>query len=180
MTLESMLLSAFPGLRHAFFTRDGGVVRCLTIVERRHRLERLSGQFPRKIAADGAAYGCRALSVFSRVHQTHSPDVVVTSGPWRGASASARRRLVTRIETRRSRYRRHPGRLAVVIYLVDPNAARDGPRMRVERRADRHCAIHRRRHGRTLGAERTGIVRRDRPAAPPVQLQVGADSSMVS
>ena len=82
MTLSSHLLSAVPGLRHAFFTRDGGVSEGIYaglnggigsnddpahVVENRRRMAQTLGVEP---------------SHFLTVYQVHSPDVVVAETPW--------------------------------------------------------------------------------------------------
>jgi polyphenol oxidase len=98
MTLESMLLSAVPGLRHAFFTREGGVSDGIyaslngglgskddaaRVAENRRRMAEQLGVTPER---------------FLSVHQTHSPDVVVASGPWQGTSRPLADAIVTRTE----------------------------------------------------------------------------------
>jgi YfiH family protein len=98
MTLASPLLSAIPGLRHAFFTRDGGVSDGIyaslnaglgsdddpaNVAENRRRMAEQIGVTP---------------SHFLSVHQTHSPDVVVATGPWPGASRPRADAIVTRTE----------------------------------------------------------------------------------
>jgi YfiH family protein len=119
MRLASPLLSAIPGLRHAFFTRDGGVSGGLYeslnggigsnddpahIAENRRRMAAQMGVTPEH---------------FLSVHQIHSPDAAVASGPWQGASRPRADAIVTRSEG-----------LAIAvtaadcgpILLVDPNA----------------------------------------------------------
>jgi hypothetical protein len=98
MKLVSPLLSAVPGLRHAFFTRAGGVSDGIyeslnggigsnddpeKVVENRRRMAEAMGVAP---------------THFLSVHQTHSPDVVVASGPWQGASRPRADAIVTRAE----------------------------------------------------------------------------------
>jgi YfiH family protein len=98
MRLGSPLLSAIPGLRHAFFTRDGGVSNGLYaslnggigsnddpayVVENRRRMAEQMGVAP---------------AHFLSVHQTHSPDVMVATGPWQGASRPRADAIVTRME----------------------------------------------------------------------------------
>src|ERR1700732_3536980 len=98
MTLGSPLLSAIPGLRHAFFTRDGGVSGGIYaslnggigskddpahVAENRRRMAEQTGVAPEHF-----------LSVF----QTHSPDVVVAEEPWPGASRPRADAIVTRTE----------------------------------------------------------------------------------
>jgi YfiH family protein len=98
MTLGSPLLSAIPGLRHAFFTRDGGVSNGVYaslnggigsnddpvhVAENRRRMAEQMGVAP---------------DHFLSVWQTHSPDVVVTSGPWRDGTRPLADAIVTRTE----------------------------------------------------------------------------------
>jgi YfiH family protein len=98
MKVASPLLSAIPGLRHAFFTRAGGVSDGV--------YESLNGGIgsnddPEKVAENrrrmAAAMGVTPLHFLS-VHQTHSPDVVVASGPWEGAARPRADAIVTRTE----------------------------------------------------------------------------------
>jgi YfiH family protein len=96
MKLASPLLAAVPGLRHAFFTRAGGVSEGIyeslnggigsnddpeKVVENRRRMAEAMGVAP---------------THFLSVHQTHSPDVVVASGPWEGAARPRADAIVTR------------------------------------------------------------------------------------
>ncbi|MBU6463309.1 MAG: peptidoglycan editing factor PgeF [Bradyrhizobium sp.] len=82
MMLASPRLSAVPGLRHAFFTREGGVsggiYRSLnagigsqddpaSVTENRRRMAEQIGVLPQR---------------FLTVYQTHSPDVIVATAPW--------------------------------------------------------------------------------------------------
>jgi purine-nucleoside/S-methyl-5'-thioadenosine phosphorylase / adenosine deaminase len=98
MTYGSSLLSAIPGLRHAFFTREGGVSGGIYeglngglgsnddtahVAENRRRMAEQLGVRPER---------------FLSVHQTHSPDVVVASGPWQGTSRPLADAIVTRTE----------------------------------------------------------------------------------
>src|SRR5476649_599282 len=98
MTLGSRLLSATPGVRQAFFTRDGGgsggIYASLNggigskddpahVAENRRRMAEQIGVQP---------------SHFLSVHQTHSPDVVVATGPWQGPSRPRADAIVTRTE----------------------------------------------------------------------------------
>jgi polyphenol oxidase len=119
MTLGSPLLSAIPGLRHAFFTRDGGVSDGIYgslngglgsnddsahVAENRRRMAEAMGVTPEN---------------FLNVWQIHSPDAVTVSGPWEGAARPRADAMVTRTEG-----------LAIgvtsadcgPILLVDPNA----------------------------------------------------------
>jgi YfiH family protein len=95
--LASPLLSAIPGLRHAFFTRDGGVSGGLyaslnggtgssddpgNVAENRRRMAEQLGVTPENLLT---------------VWQIHSPDAVVASGPWPGERPRADA-IVTRTE----------------------------------------------------------------------------------
>ena len=98
MNLASPLLSAIPGLRHAFFTRDGGVSDGI--------YESLNGGLgsrddPARVAENRRRMAERmgvAPEHFLSVHQTHSPDVMVASGPWQGPSRPLADAIVTRTE----------------------------------------------------------------------------------
>jgi YfiH family protein len=96
MKLGSPLLSAIPGLRHAFFSRDGGVSGGIyaglngglgsnddpaDVAENRRRMAEQMGVPP---------------SHFLGVHQIHSPDAVVATGPWESASRPRGDAIVTR------------------------------------------------------------------------------------
>jgi polyphenol oxidase len=98
MKLQSPLLSAVPGLRHAFFSREGGVSDGIyaglngglgsnddpaAVAENRRRMAEQMGVPP---------------SHFLGVHQIHSPDAVVATGPWQGASRPRADAIVTRTE----------------------------------------------------------------------------------
>lgn len=97
MTFGSSLLSAIPGLRHAFFTREGGVSGGIYeglngglgsnddtahVAENRRRMAEQMGVAPDR---------------FLSLHQIHSPDAVVATGPWQGDKPRADA-LVTRTE----------------------------------------------------------------------------------
>jgi purine-nucleoside/S-methyl-5'-thioadenosine phosphorylase / adenosine deaminase len=98
MKLASPLLSAIPGLRHAFFTREGGVSDGIyanlngglgsnddpaSVAENRRRMAEQMGVAPQN---------------FLSVHQVHSPDAVVADGAWPGASRPRADAIVTRTE----------------------------------------------------------------------------------
>jgi hypothetical protein len=95
MKLQSPLLSAIPGLGHAFFNREGGVSDGIyaglngglgsnddpaAVAENRRRMAAQMGVPP---------------SHFLSVHQIHSPDAVVATGPWQGASRPRADAIVT-------------------------------------------------------------------------------------
>ena len=98
MTVGSPLLSAIPGLRHAFFSREGGVSEGIygslngglgsnddqaKVTENRRRMAEQLGV---------------NIDHFLSVHQVHSPDVVVATGPWNGQPRPKADALVTNIE----------------------------------------------------------------------------------
>jgi YfiH family protein len=98
MRLASPLLSAIPGLRHAFFTRDGGVSGGL--------YESLNGGIGSNDDPDHIAENRRRMAEqmgvtpehFLSVYQTHSPDVVVATGPWQDGSRPRADAIATRSE----------------------------------------------------------------------------------
>jgi polyphenol oxidase len=98
MTFGSSLLAAIPGLHHAFFTREGGVSREIyeslngglgsnddpaNVLENRRRMAEQMGVAPEH---------------FISVHQIHSPDAVVATGPWPGDTRPRADAIVTRTE----------------------------------------------------------------------------------
>ena len=98
MTFGSSLLAAIPGLRHAFFTREGGVSGEIyeslngglgsnddpaNVLENRRRMAEQMGVEPAN---------------FISVHQVHSPDAVVATGPWPDDTRPRADAIVTRTE----------------------------------------------------------------------------------
>lgn len=98
MTFGSSLLSAIPGLRHAFFSREGGVSGGIYeglngglgsnddpahVAENRRRMAQQLGVAPAHLIG---------------VHQIHSPDVVVATGPWPTEARPRADAIVTRTE----------------------------------------------------------------------------------
>jgi YfiH family protein len=96
--LASSLLSAIPGIRHAFFTREGGVSDGVydslngglgsndepaRVAENRRRMAQQLGVAPSHLLS---------------VHQIHSPDAVVATGPWHGPVRPKADAIVTRNE----------------------------------------------------------------------------------
>src|SRR6202042_3322947 len=172
MTLGSPLLSAIPGLRHAFFTRDGGVSGGVYaslnagigsnddpvhVAENRRRMAEQIGVTPEH---------------FLSVHQTHSPDVVVATGPWPGASRPRADAIVTRT-----------GGLA-----IGASAADCGPILLADPKARVIGAAHAGWKGaltgileatvdamEKLGAERTGIVAAIGPLIRQHSYEVGGE-----
>jgi polyphenol oxidase len=98
MMLTSSLLSAIPGIRHAFFTRDGGVsggvYAGLNGGIGSHDDPAAVGENRRRMAAQLGV----PLDHFLSVHQTHSPDAIVATGPWGGPSRPKADAMVTSSE----------------------------------------------------------------------------------
>src|SRR3984957_1583159 len=173
MKLASPLLSAIPGLRHAFFTRAGGVSGGIyqslngglgsnddraDVIENRRRMAEAMGVTAEHLVG---------------VHQVHSPDAVVVSAPWPSGEPRPRAdAMVTR----------HEG-LAIgvtaadcgAILLVDPNvrviaAAHAGWKGAltgvIESTVD---AMEK------LGAERSGILAAIGPLIRQRSYEVGAE-----
>jgi YfiH family protein len=172
MTLGSPLLSAIPGLRHAFFTRDGGVSDGVYaslnggigssddpahVAENRRRMAEQIGVQP---------------SDFLSVHQTHSADVVMASGPWQGPSRPRADAIVTRTEG----------------LAIGASAADCGPILLADPRTRVIGAAHAGWKGaltgilestvdamEKLGAERSGIVAAIGPLIRQHSYEVGAE-----
>jgi YfiH family protein len=172
MTLGSPLLSSIPGLRHAFFTREGGVSdgiyaslnggigsqdAAANVTENRRRMAELMGVAPER---------------FLSVHQTHSPDVVVASGPWQGASRPLADAIVTRSEG-----------LAIAataadcgpILLVDPNKRVIGAAHAGWKGALTGILESTVEAMEKLGAERSGIVAAIGPLIRQHSYEVGGE-----
>lgn len=82
MTLTSPLLSAVPGLRHAFFTREGGVSEGIYAslnggMGSNDDPERVAENRRRMAATLGVA-----PDHFLTAYQVHSPDVAIAERPW--------------------------------------------------------------------------------------------------
>jgi YfiH family protein len=98
MTLASPLLSAVPGLRHQFFSREGGVSDGIYAglnggIGSRDDQSHVAENRRRMAAAMGVAPD-RFLTAF----QIHSPDVAVAKAPWDNASRPRVDAIVTRVE----------------------------------------------------------------------------------
>jgi len=98
MMMGSSLLSAVPGLRHAFFTCEGGVSEGIyaslngglgshddktRVTENRRRMAEQLGVAPENLVG---------------VHQIHSPDAIVATGPWQSGPRPKADAIVTRTE----------------------------------------------------------------------------------
>jgi YfiH family protein len=96
LMLQSALLS-IPGIRHAFFTRDGGVSDGVYAslnagLGSRDTPERVAENRARMAAALGVAPD-RLVTAY----QVHSPKVVVATEPWSRAEAPRADAVVTRV-----------------------------------------------------------------------------------
>jgi polyphenol oxidase len=98
MMLESPLLSAVLGLRHAFFSREGGVSEGIYAGLNggvgSHDNPSHVAENRRRMAASLQVSPDRFLTVF----QIHSPDVAVASTPWDAATRPKADAIVTRTE----------------------------------------------------------------------------------
>jgi polyphenol oxidase len=98
MTMASSLLSAVPGLRHAFFSREGGVSEGIyaglnggtgsndtpaNVAENRRRMAYQMGVAPDRLLT---------------LYQVHSSDVVAAIAPWDGGARPKADAIVTRTE----------------------------------------------------------------------------------
>jgi YfiH family protein len=172
MMMASSLLSAVPGLGHAFFSRAGGVSGGIyeslnggissqddasKVTENRRRMAAQLGVEPR-----------RFLTAF----QIHSPDVAVATGPWDTASRPRADAIVTATEN-----------LAIGVTAADC-----GPVLFVDPDARVIGAAHAGWKGaltgvlestvkamEQLGAERAGIVAAIGPLIRQPSYEVGAE-----
>src|SRR6185437_12722636 len=97
MILGSPLLSAIPGLRHGFFTREGGVSGGIYA-----SLNGGVGSQDDSVAvSENRARMASALGVapdhFLTAYQIHSPDVIVADTPWMAQQRHRVDGIVTRI-----------------------------------------------------------------------------------
>jgi YfiH family protein len=172
MRLDSPLLSAIPGLRHAFFTRDGGVSEGVygTLnggLGSNDESARVA-ENRRRMAAQMGVTSERFLGVW----QIHSPDAVVASGPWGNASRPRADAIVTRSEG-----------LAIgvtaadcgPILLVDPNARVIGAAHAGWKGALTGIVESTVEAMEKIGAERTGIVAAIGPLIRQHSYEVGGE-----
>lgn len=97
MTLESLLLSSVPGIRHAFFTRAGGVSSGI--------YAGLNGGLGSNDAPENVHENRRRMAAvldvapdrLLTVHQIHSPDVVVATEPWPATARPKADAMVTQV-----------------------------------------------------------------------------------
>jgi polyphenol oxidase len=96
MKLESPLLSAVPRVRHAFFSREGGVSSGIYAALNgglgSHDDPQHVGENRRRMAEQLRVSPQRLLTAF----QIHSPDVAVATGPWDTATRPKADAIVTR------------------------------------------------------------------------------------
>ena len=172
MKLESPLLSAIPGLRHAFFTREGGVSDGI--------YQSLNGGIGSQDDASRVAENRRRMAAQLGVEpaylltafQIHSPDVAVATAPWDTASRPRADAVVTRTKG-----------LAIGVTTADC-----GPILFVDPRARVIGAAHAGWKGALtgvlestidamehLGAERAGIVAAIGPLIRQHSYEVGAE-----
>ena len=172
MKLGSPLLSAIPGLRHAFFTREGGVSDGIyaglngglgsrddpaKVAENRRRMAEQIGVSPMH---------------FLSLHQVHSPDAVIATGPWQSPVRPKADAIVT----------------ATVGLAIGVTTADCGPILLVEPRARVIAAAHAGWKGaltgvldttiatmEKLGAERNGIIAAIGPLIRQPSYEVGPE-----
>jgi len=172
MTLASSLLSAVPGLRHAFFSREGGVSEGIyaglnggtgsndtpaNVAENRRRMAYQMGVAPDRLLT---------------LYQVHSSDVVAAIAPWDGGARPKADAIVTRTEG-----------LAIGVTAADC-----GPILLVDPSARVIGAAHAGWKGaltgvlestvdamEKLGAERSGIVAAIGPLIRQRSYEVGAE-----
>jgi polyphenol oxidase len=172
MRLASPLLSAIPGLRHAFFTREGGVSDGV-YADLNGGLG--SNDDPAKVAENRRRMAAQmgvAPAHFLSVWQIHSPDAVVATGPWENASRPRADAMVTRSEG-----------LAISvtaadcgpILLVDPNARVIGAAHAGWKGALTGIVESTVEAMEKLGAERSGIVAAIGPLIRQHSYEVGGE-----
>ena len=96
MTLESLLLASVPGIRHAFFTRAGGVSAGI--------YAGLNGGIGSNDAPENVQENRRRMAAALDVppeklltlYQVHSPDVVVATEPWQASTRPRGDAMVTK------------------------------------------------------------------------------------
>jgi YfiH family protein len=170
MKLESPLLSAVPGLRHAFFSRDGGVSEGI--------YASLNGGIgsnddPARVAENRRRMAERmdvTPEHFLTVFQVHSPDAVVAAAPWPTSPRPRADAIVTRTEG-----------LAVGVtaadcgplLLVDPNARVIGAAHAGWKGALTGIVETTVEAMENLGAERAGIVAAIGPLIRQPSYEVG-------
>src|SRR5262249_60253850 len=148
--LQAPSLAALPGVRHAFFTRDGGVSdgvyaslnggqgsgdQADRVAENRARMAATLGVAPER---------------FITAYQIHSPEVVVAEQPWTSNTRPQADGIVTRV-----------GGLAIGVSTADC-----GPVLLAHARARVGGAAHPRWRGPLTGIIEATTAARGRPAPP--------------
>jgi purine-nucleoside/S-methyl-5'-thioadenosine phosphorylase / adenosine deaminase len=96
MTLASSLLSAIPGLRHAFFSREGGVSGGIyASLNGGQGSDDAAAHVDENRARMAAALGVQP-DRFVTAYQIHSPDVVTIDEPWPPSERPRADAIVTR------------------------------------------------------------------------------------
>ena len=172
MSVTSPLLSAVPGLRHAFFTREGGVSEGIyaglnggigsnddpaAVAANRRRMAEQMGVAPDRLLS---------------LHQVHSPDTVIATEPWPNTARPRADAIVT-----------GEAGLAIAVTTADC-----GPILFVDPRARVIGAAHAGWKGaltgilestiaamERLGAERSGIVAAIGPLIRQQSYEVGPE-----
>ncbi len=151
MMLRASALSALPGVRHGFFTRDGGVSQGL--------YASLNGGIgsadaPAKVMENRGRMAA-ALHVtperFLTAYQIHSPDVIVAEAPWSAEQRPRADAIVTRV----------PG-LAVGVTTADC-----GPLLLADPQARVVAAAHAGWRGALAGVVEATVVAMQRLGAEP-------------
>src|SRR5262249_61459519 len=140
--LQAPSLAALPGVRHAFFTRDGGVSdgvyaslnggqgsgdQADRVAENRARMAATLGVAPER---------------FITAYQIHSPEVVVAEQPWTSNTRPQADGIVTRV-----------GGLAIGVSTADC-----GPVLLADARARGVGAAHAGRPGRFAGIDQAAVA----------------------
>ena len=166
LMLQAQSLSKLPGIRHGFFTREGGVSEGVYAKPQwRRRLRGFARQGRREPRPHGGGSSALRRTVSSPAYQIHSPEVVVAETPWPSSERPRADAIVTRTP-----------RLAIgvstadcgPVLLADPEARVIGAaHRRLARRADRRDRTNGRGDGKARRRARTdrGGGRTDDPSA---------------
>jgi len=172
MMSGSPLLSAIPGLRHAFFDREGGVSGGIYASLNGGIGSQDDPAHVRENRRRMAEHMAVSPEHFLSVHQTHSPDVIVAFGPWPSGPRPRADAIVTRTEG----------------LAIGATAADCGPILFVDPKARVIGAAHAGWKGaltgvleatvdamEKLGAERSGILAAIGPLIRQHSYEVGAE-----
>ncbi len=171
--LQTLSLSELAGIRHGFFTRNGGVSHGV--------YASLNGgvgsnDAPEHVAENRARMAA-ALGVkpdrFITAYQIHSPDVVVADRPWTPKRTPARRRH--RHAHAASRHRRVDRRLRAAAVRRQPGAGDRRRACRLARRFHRRDRSDASRPMEKLGAKRSRIAAALGPTISQPNYEVGPE-----